>query len=220
MKLLTELNEDIEYIKETVEGTGEKKYYLKGIFLQADIKNKNGRIYPVNVLEKEVNRYSETLINGNRAYGELNHPTSPSINLDKVSHVITDLQRSGSNFIGTARILTEMPNGKIVKALIDEGCQLGVSSRALGAIRESRGAKIVESLMLSTAADIVAEPSAPNAFPDVVMESIVEETEWYFDGVDWKIQENKINLVDSYKRKSRQEREETFFKLFNDLFKS
>ena len=212
MKLLKELNEEIEYLTETIDG--QRQFYIEGIFLQGNIKNRNGRLYPINVLEEEVSRYRDNYINKRRAYGELNHPTSPSINLDKVSHIITELNRENSNFVGKAKILTNTPNGKIVQALMEEGCVLGVSSRGLGSLKEKNGAKYVENLYLTTAADIVADPSAPDAFVDNVMENI----EWFFDGANWIKQEKAYDFVNEMKQTSKKKREEQFLELFQKLF--
>ncbi len=212
MKLLTELHEQVEIITEA-KTDGGKNYYLKGVYLQTEVVNKNGRWYPEDVMEKEVARYMKENIQQKKSYGELNHPTNPSINLDKVSHLITNLERDGKNYIGTAKILTSTPNGKIVAALMDEGCRLGVSSRGLGSIKEKGGKKIVESLHLTTAADIVADPSAPDAIPD----HIIENVDWFFDGADWVKQEKAFDLVENFKILKREEREERFLKLFRDL---
>lgn len=178
MKLICETVEDVQVIKEARED-GKKDYYIEGIFLQGDIKNRNGRMYPSQTLAKEVARYTKESINQNRAYGELNHPQGPSINLDRVSHMIKELRQDGSNFIGKAKIMTETPMGKIVKNLIDEGANLGVSSRGLGTLK-ANGQGIMEvqnDFMLATAADVVADPSAPEAYVRGVMES----ADWLFD---------------------------------------
>ena len=176
MKLICEVNEEVKYLEE--EKNGKKGLYIEGIFMQGDIKNRNGRMYPKDVLEKEVNRYNKEYINKNRAYGELGHPQGPTINLERVSHMITQLQQDGSNFVGKAKIMTNTPYGQIVKSLIDEGAQLGVSSRGMGSLKQKNGANEVQGdFYLATAADIVADPSAPNAFVNGVMES----KEWIWD---------------------------------------
>ena len=176
MKLICEVNEEVKYLEE--EKNGKKGLYIEGIFLQGDIKNKNGRMYPKDVLQKEVNRYNKEYIDKNRAYGELGHPQGPTINLERVSHMITQLQQDGSNFVGKAKIMTNTPYGQIVKSLIDEGAQLGVSSRGMGSLKQKNGANEVQGdFYLATAADIVADPSAPNAFVNGVMES----KEWIWD---------------------------------------
>ena len=177
MKLITE---EISNIKILTEGKGSsKKLYIEGVFLQGDIKNRNGRMYPMNTLEKEVNRYNETFVQKGRALGELGHPDGPTVNLDRVSHKITSLVKEGNNFKGKAQILNT-PMGKIASSLLDEGVMLGVSSRGVGSLREDRGGvKVVgEDFMLATAADIVADPSAPDAF----VSGIMEGKEWVWDG--------------------------------------
>ena len=171
MKLITETIENIEVLKE--ERNGKKDYKIRGVFMQADIKNRNGRIYPVGTLAKEVKRYNEQFINKNRAFGELGHPDGPTVNLERVSHMITSLKPEGKNFIGEAKIM-DTPYGKIVKNLIDEGAQLGVSSRGMGSIQ---GSTVGKDFYLATAADIVADPSAPDAF----VEGIMEGKEWVWD---------------------------------------
>jgi len=177
MKLITEINESIEYIAEAKDD-GSKDYYIKGPFMQANIKNRNGRMYPAEVLDKEVKRYVSENVDKNRAYGELGHPTSPTINLDRVSHMIKELTREGDNFIGKAKIMTETPMGRIVKNLMDEGASLGVSSRGMGSLKNKGGlAEVQNDFYLATAADIVADPSAPDAF----VEGIMEGKEWIWD---------------------------------------
>ena len=176
VKLFSEAVEEVEYITEAKENGG-KNYKIKGIFLQADIKNRNGRVYPMEVLEKEVNRYNKKFINEKRAYGELGHPDGPTVNLERVSHMVTELYPDGKNFIGEAKIM-DTPMGKIVKNLMDEDCKLGVSSRGMGILDERGGAKYVrDDFYLATAADIVADPSAPNAF----VEGIMEGKEWVWN---------------------------------------
>ena len=175
MKLITETIENIEVLTE--ERNGKKDYKIKGIFMQADIKNRNGRIYPVGTLAKEVKRYNEQFINKKRAFGELGHPDGPTVNLERVSHMITSLKPEGKNFIGEAKIM-DTPYGKIVKNLIDEGAQLGVSSRGMGSLQSgSQGNVVGKDFYLATAADIVADPSAPDAF----VEGIMEGKEWVWD---------------------------------------
>jgi len=177
MKLITEINESVEYIAEARED-GKKDYFIRGPFMQANIKNRNGRVYPAEVLDREVNRYVTENVQKNRAYGELGHPTSPTINLDRVSHMIKELTRDGDNFIGKAKIMTETPMGQIVKNLMDEGASLGVSSRGMGSLKNKNGAAEVQNdFYLATAADIVADPSAPDAF----VEGIMEGKEWVWD---------------------------------------
>ena len=175
MKLISEEIQDAEYLVEDV--NGKKNYKIKGVFLQSDIKNRNGRVYPKEIMAKEVNRYQKEFVNKKRAFGELGHPDGPTVNLERVSHMITDLKQEGSNFIGEAKIMNT-PYGKIVKGLIDEGAQLGVSSRGMGSLEQRNGANYVKNdFMWATAADIVADPSAPDAF----VQGIMESKEWVWD---------------------------------------
>ena len=170
MKLITELVEDVK--TSVIEEGKEPQYFIEGIFLQADIKNRNGRIYPVEVLEREVERYNTMFVKEGRAYGELGHPSNPSINLDRVSHLIVELRQDGTNFYGKAKIL-DTPMGDIVKGILKSGGKLGVSSRGLGSLKEANGVMIVqEDFELKTAADIVADPSAPDAFVNGIMEGV------------------------------------------------
>lgn len=190
MRLIREELADTKFIVEEKLGKG-KQYFIEGIFLQAELKNRNGRMYPQHVMENEVNRYMEHYVKNNRAYGELGHPDTPSINLDRVSHLIVDLRKEGNNYIGKAKIL-ETPMGNIARGLLDGGANLGVSSRALGSLKENKqGVQVVQDdFMLSTAADIVADPSAPDAFVRGIMEGV----EWvYVDGkyVERHIEEAK-----------------------------
>ena len=175
MKLITETTEKIEVLTE--EKNGKKDYKIRGVFMQADIKNRNGRIYPVETLAKEVKRYTTEFIDKKRAFGELGHPDGPTVNLERVSHMITSLKPEGKNFIGEAKVM-DTPYGKIVKNLIDEGAQLGVSSRGMGSIQQQNGRNVVgRDFYLATAADIVADPSAPDAF----VEGIMEGKEWVWN---------------------------------------
>ena len=177
MKLITE---EVARVKFIVEGKGaQKKMYIEGVFLQGEIKNRNGRMYPINTLAKEVNRYNESFVKKGRALGELGHPEGPTVNLDRVSHKITSLVQEGNNFRGKAQLLST-PMGKIAQNLIGEGVTLGVSSRGVGSLKEDvRGCKVVgEDFMLATAADIVADPSAPDAF----VSGIMEGKEWVWEG--------------------------------------
>ena len=212
MKLITE---EISNVQIITEGKGaNKKLYIEGVFLQGDLKNRNGRVYPMTTLEKEVDRYNEAFVQKGRALGELGHPDGPTVNLDRVSHKITSLVREGTNFRGKAQILNT-PMGKIASSLLDEGVMLGVSSRGVGSLREDRsGAKVVgEDFMLATAADIVADPSAPDAF----VQGIMEGKEWVWEGgilreqlaertqrrintlVDQKrLEEHKLNLFNEF----------------------
>ena len=175
MKLISEEIQNAEMLVE--ETNGKKNYKIKGVFLQSDIKNRNGRIYENDILTKEVKRYNEEFINKRRAFGELGHPDGPTVNLERVSHMVTKLEPEGKNFIGEAKIM-DTPYGKIVKGLIDEGAQLGVSSRGMGSLIQRNGANYVkDDFYLATAADIVADPSAPDAF----VEGIMENKEWVWD---------------------------------------
>ena len=178
MKLISEFN-DYAVAPVIVEENekGEKEYFIEGVFMQSDIKNRNGRIYPEQVMKKEVDRYVKEFVEKDRAFGELGHPDGPTINLDKVSHMITKLEQDGKNFMGRAKVLST-PNGQIVRNLINDGAKLGVSSRGLGSLETRGGAQVVkDDFQLATAADIVADPSAPEAF----VEGIMEGVEWYYD---------------------------------------
>ena len=178
MKLISEFN-DYSVSPVIVEGKedGKKDYFIEGIFMQSEIKNRNGRIYPKEVIQKEVKRYNKEFVEQDRAFGELGHPEGPTINLDKVSHMITKLEEDGNNFVGRAKILST-PNGQIVKNLIDDGAKLGVSSRGLGSLESKGNAQYVkDDFQLATAGDIVADPSAPEAFVNGIMEG----TEWVYE---------------------------------------
>ena len=176
MKLFSEAVEDVEYICEAKED-GSKNYKIRGIFMQADIKNRNGRVYPMEILKNEVQKYNKNFIKEKRAFGELGHPDGPTVNLERVSHMITSLTPDGKNFIGEAKIMAT-PMGEIVKNLMDEGAKLGVSSRGMGSLDQKNGANYVrDDFYLATAADIVADPSAPNAF----VEGIMEGKEWVWN---------------------------------------
>ena len=177
VKLMSESTlQDVEYITEQNED-GKKNYKIKGIFMQADIKNKNGRVYPMEILQKEVKRYNKEFINEKRAYGELGHPEGPTVNLERASHMITALYPDGKNFVGEAKVLST-PMGNIVKSLMDEGAKLGVSSRGMGSLEQKNGANYVrDDFYLATAADIVSDPSAPSAF----VEGIMEGKEWVWN---------------------------------------
>ena len=210
MKLITEEIEQAEYIVE--ETNGKKNYAIKGIFMQSDIKNKNGRMYPKEILQREVVRYNREFINKNRAFGELGHPDGPTVNLERVSYMIKALYPEGYNFIGEARVL-DTPYGKIVKSLIDEGARLGVSSRGMGTLSNSQGANVVNNdFYLATAADIVADPSAPDAF----VEGIMEGKEWIWDnGIlkEAQVKELKVQ-VESKERIARAEKNAIVFENF------
>ena len=197
VKLISEEIQDVEYITEQKEN-GKKNYKIKGIFMQADIKNRNGRIYPQAVLEKEVRRYNKDQINNNRAYGELGHPEGPTINLERASHMITKLYPDGKNFIGEAKVLST-PMGKIVENLLDDGAKLGVSSRGMGSLNQKNGANYVrDDFYLATAADIVADPSAPNAF----VQGIMEGKEWVWNH-GTLVEAELVRMKDRIERRTR-----------------
>ena len=209
MKLITETIEDVQILTE--ERDGKKLLYIEGVFLQGAIKNRNGRMYPFEVLDREVERYNEEYVRTKRALGELGHPDGPTINLDRVSHRITDLRAEGNNFMGKAQIL-DTPMGKIAKSLLGEGVQLGVSSRGMGSIDKQEGVSIVrDDFMLTTAADIVADPSAPDAFVNGIMEG----KEWVWDnGI---LKEREVAKYQRYINGSRRELEERTLKVFEDF---
>ena len=215
MKLIREEIESVEFITE--EKNGKKSLYIEGIFLQGNIKNRNGRMYPMETLQKEVNRYNEAHVQSGRALGELGHPDGPTVNLDRVSHKITSLRESGSNFIGRAKIL-DPPMGQIAKSLIGEGVKLGVSSRGIGSLKPTKeGFNVVgDDFMLATAADIVSDPSAPDAF----VEGIMEGKEWIWEGTTLREQlandtKNKIESLVTQKAL-----EEHKINLFNEFIRS
>lgn len=211
MKLITELNEEVELVTEETEG--KKNYFIEGIFLQTEMVNRNGRKYSRNIMEREVARYNREIIEKNRAFGELGHPSGPSINLDRVSHIITELIQDGNNFIGKARI-TDTPMGHIARGIMESGGQLGVSSRAMGSLKEENGVMVVQSdLRISTAADIVADPSAPDAFVHGIMEGV----EWIFDPIkeSW-IQQKAEDIVKEIHGMSKSQLEEKKLSLFED----
>lgn len=186
MKLLNEVFEDVKYIVEEKE-SGKKSYFIEGIFLQGNIKNRNGRVYRVETLEREVNRYIKEHVQKNRAYGELGHPNGPTINLERVSHIIKDLHREGDNFVGKAKVM-DTPYGNIVKNLMSEGACLGVSSRGLGSIKPNKQGvmEVQDDFFLATAGDIVSDPSAPDAF----VQNVMEGAEWlYIDGRGWVVEQ-------------------------------
>ena len=212
MKLICEVNEqDVQYITEANEN-GQKDYKIKGVFMQGEIKNRNGRVYPMQVLDEQVKKYTENYVNQNRAYGELGHPSGPTINLERVSHMITDLTKEGNNYIGEAKIM-DTPYGKIVKNLMDEGAKLGVSSRGMGSLKQNGNSQVVQKdYHLATAADIVADPSAPDAF----VEGIMEGKEWVWDnGVLREAQVNEYK--EEITRTSKADLEGAKLKIFADF---
>ncbi len=189
MKLISEFNDyAIQPVIIEQNEKGEKEYFIEGIFMQSEIKNRNGRIYPKEVMRNEVNRYVKEFVEKKRAFGELGHPDGPTINLDKVSHMITSLEEDGNNYVGKAKILST-PNGQIVRNLIDDGAKLGVSSRGLGSLEQKAGAQYVKAdFQLATAGDIVADPSAPEAFVEGIME-----------GVEWVMENGILKAVEMEK---------------------
>ena len=210
MKLITEQIEEVKFLTE--DNNGKKNHYIQGVFLQGEIKNRNGRVYPIDILEREVGRYTTENISKNRALGELGHPEGPTVNLDRASHKIESLVREGNNYIGKAKLL-DTPMGQIAKSLLDEGVSLGVSSRGVGSLREMGGANYVrDDYQLATAADIVADPSAPDAF----VEGIMEGKEWVWDNGLLKEQEisHIKKEIDSATLYNLQERKVSAFEQF------
>ena len=214
MKLIAEAIENVEYICE--ENDGKKNYKIRGIFMQGDIKNRNGRVYPMEVLTKEVKNYNRKFVNENRAYGELGHPEGPTVNLERVSHLVTELYPEGKNIMGEARILGT-PMGEIVKTLMDEGAKLGVSSRGMGSLDERDGAKYVRNdFYLAAAADIVADPSAPSAF----VQGIMEGKEWVWNHgslIEAHVAEVKRNFDVKKRRRQANEAALAFAKFLKKL---
>jgi hypothetical protein len=219
MKLISEQwSDEVNYLVEEDPKTGKKHAYIEGVMLQTEVKNKNGRVYPKEIMQKEVARYTKEYVDQNRAYGELGHPEGPTINLERTSHLITSLKEDGNNFIGKAKILST-PMGEIVKNLLDDGARLGVSSRGMGSLKASNakgGAQMVQSdFQLATAADIVADPSAPDAFVDGVMEGV----EWIWDNGVIKAQK-----IEEYKHSIQRARthklQEVKLNVFSDFLKN
>ena len=212
MKLITETVEQLQFITE--ERGGKKELFIEGVFLQSDVKNKNGRFYPKTILEREVGRYNKEYVTTKRAFGELGHPEGPVINLERVSHMITELGADGKNFVGKAKIMTETPYCKIVASLLKEGAQLGVSSRGMGSLKEKDGMNVVQDdFYLATAADIVADPSAPNAF----VEGIMEDREWVYSNGVFK-EEDLESAKKTIGKSSIKDREEVVLQVFEDFF--
>lgn len=218
MKLIKEINEEVQYITEAKED-GSKNYFIEGIIMQGDIQNRNGRIYPSEVLMKEMNRYSQNYVAKNRAYGELGHPEGPTINLDRVSHMFTELRQDGSNVVGKAKVM-DTPMGKIVKNLIDEGANLGISSRGMGSLKKNKNGimEVQNDFMLATAGDIVADPSAPNAFVRGIMEGV----EWIYDvGAQTWVASNELDQIEEeVKKMNSKQLEEQAEALFRRFMKS
>jgi hypothetical protein len=215
MKLIREINEQVQYVtEESVDESGKKSLYITGPFLQTEVRNRNGRIYKRDTMLNEVKRYTEQYINKNRAFGELGHPDTPSINLDRVSHMIVDLHQEGNNWIGKAKIL-DTPMGTIARQIIEGGGQLGVSSRGMGSLKSENGVNIVQDdFYLATAADIVADPSAPDAF----VRSIMENKEWMLvDGV-WTAMDMDLAKTE-IKKASRNEIESVSLRIFENFIK-
>jgi hypothetical protein len=212
MKLIAEHLEEVSYLTEEVEG--QKQFFITGVFMQGNKKNRNGRIYPTEVLEREVKRYTDAYITSNRAFGELGHPDGPTINLDRVSHMIKELYRDGDNFVGKAKIM-DTPMGKIVQNLMAEGARLGVSSRGMGSLKQSNGVNVVQSdFYLATAADIVADPSAPDAFVDGIMEG----KEWIWENGILK-EATISDYHDEIKSAKARQLEDVKLRLFSDFIK-
>jgi hypothetical protein len=213
MKLITELTEDIKFIKENA-GNGDKNYFIEGVFMQSEVKNRNGRVYPKNILAKETGRYINEYVNKGRALGELNHPTGPTVNLDRVSHIVKELYEDGKNIYGKAKVL-DTPMGKIVKNLIEEGAQLGVSTRGMGSLKSKNGYQEVQEDFMLAAIDIVADPSAPNAFVNGIMEG----REWIFENGIWSERqlEHSKKLI---KNSSSKNLEKNIVKVFKEYFRN
>jgi hypothetical protein len=216
MRLIKEFNESINYLVEDSKDPKKPNVFIEGVFLQSDLKNKNGRIYPREIMQREVNRYVEESVNTKRAYGELGHPDGPTVNLDRVSHMIVSLKEDGNNWIGKAKVM-DTPMGRIVKELISEGAQLGVSSRGLGSLKEKGGInEVQDDFMLATAADIVADPSAPDAFVDGIMEG----KNWVWDGGVLREQQAAKTYKQINTLASSRQLQENKIKLFSDFLKN
>lgn len=205
------MNEEVEYIVESSEG--KKNYFISGIFMQAEQKNRNGRIYPMDVLSPKVDSYVSDFVDKNRAFGELNHPQGPTVNLDRVSHLVKDLQCEGTNFNGKAKIM-DTPMGKIVQNLMDEGAKLGVSTRGMGSLKSQNGINMVQPDFMLAAVDIVADPSAPDAFVDGIMEG----KEWIWENGLLKEREISLYQEQIQKTSSRNMKKE-FSRLFEDFLR-
>ena len=205
------MNEEVEYIVESSEG--KKNYFISGIFMQAEQKNRNGRIYPMNVLSPKVDSYVSDFVDKNRAFGELNHPQGPTVNLDRVSHLVKDLQCEGTNFNGKAKVM-DTPMGKIVQNLMDEGAKLGVSTRGMGSLKSQNGVNMVQPDFMLAAVDIVADPSAPDAFVDGIMEG----KEWIWENGLLKEREISLYQEQIQKTSSRNMKKE-FSRLFEDFLR-
>ena len=214
MYLITELSESVTFSEQNV-NDGKKSYFIEGVFIQGAIPNRNGRIYPMPVLEKEVTRYIKEMINDNRAVGELGHPDGPTINYDRVSHKIISLTREGNNYIGKAKILSDQPCGKIVENLLEENVKFGVSTRGIGSLVQKEGVmEVQEDFRLFTAADIVSDPSAPNAFVNGIMEG----RQWIFDiaSNSWRA----LQLVEQTKKAGKKLNEQEMLNIFQNYIKN
>lgn len=212
MKLITELTEEIKYVKENVDN-GEKNYFIEGVFMQSGVKNKNQRIYPQPTLSKECKRYVTEYVDKGRALGELNHPSGPTVNLDRVSHIVKELHEDGNNVYGKAKVL-DTPMGRIVKNLIDEGAQLGVSTRGMGSLRAKNGYQEVQEDFMLAAIDIVADPSAPNAFVNGIMEG----KEWVLENGMWSERDREV-AIKTIKTSSKRDLNKNIVKIFEDFFR-
>jgi len=216
MKLICEIHENLQIITEANEVTGEKQFFLEGILMQGNLQNKNGRVYPTPILAKEVARYNRDFVEQNRAYGELGHPAGPTINLERVSHMIKELRQDGDNFIGKVKIM-DTPYGQIVKNLMKEGAKLGFSSRGMGSLVKRNGIMEVQNdYYLATAADIVADPSAPQAMAHGIMEG----KEWIWDNgvlVEKEVDQIKTDIEEGYR--SRESRETVLMRAFETFLK-
>jgi Prohead core protein serine protease len=211
MYLITETNHDAVRLLTESNDKGEKQYFIEGIFMQSEVKNRNGRVYPEIILNKEVQRYADEFVSKNRAMGELGHPDGPTVNLERVSHIIKDLRVEGNDVYGKAKIL-ETPMGKIAKNLLNEGCMFGVSSRGMGSLQERNGVNYVQDDFMLASVDIVADPSAPNAFVNGIMEG----KEWVWDnGIIKELQIEKYKKI--VKNSSRRDLEENTLKVFKDF---
>lgn len=215
--LIKDIVEDVHYLTEANEA-GEKNYFIEGIIMQSAVKNRNGRIYPTNVLMREMNRYNENYVSKNRAFGELGHPQGPTINLDRVSHLFTELKADGNNVVGRAKI-TKTPMGDVVRGLIDSGAQLGISSRGMGSVKPNKMGimEVQDDFMLATAGDIVADPSAPDAFVKDIMEGV----EWVYDvaGSTWTTA-NTFDQIEETVKKANKLDEQAMLVLFNKFVRS
>ncbi len=210
MKLIKESVENVQFLTE--ERNGKKEHYITGVFMQAEKQNRNGRVYPYSVLDREVARYNKEYVQKNRAFGELGHPDTPAINLDRVSHMITSLKPDGTNFIGKAKIVNT-PFGKTVMGLLESGASLGVSTRGVGSLKPHNGYQLVQDdFKLATAADIVADPSAPDAF----VQGIMENVEWFYDNGEWQMAELSENIKRQAKTLSNRELEDKALTIFEN----